>query len=563
MDLRTRHSAINDFPEPATPADLEPSVFAMDQTPAAPIAPAVEAIAMHRLAFGPRPGDVAALRKQGFEAWVKQQVRPPLDDGEVVQAKLDNAALHIEYEDNINGKQVKVNEDRKLTSLKKTRAELWALMKDDTPWAERARPVEECRSATIIRAVHSPWQLREVLADFWHNHFSVNAYSDDDRVRVLWPIYDREVIRANAFGNFRTMLESVATSMPMLVYLNNAVSRASPANENYARELFELHTLGRPAYLSNQCRKWSDVPGAREGKSAGYIDEDVYEAARAFTGWTIADGKWTGRGDEHLPNTGDFHYFEGWHDSYQKRVLGKEIESRQPAMHDGREVLDLVAYHPATANYVCTKLVRRLVSDSPPKSLVERAAKLWMETQKQPDQIARVVEMIALSPEFRATWGQKVKRPLELIAAFMRATGAEVNPQPDLLWMMYTYGQPLFQWPLPTGFPDESAHWLGTVSWLQRWNMPVFLVADWQKSCRVKMPRHLPPEPKTYRELARHCVIQFLGYAIADQTINVLGQFLAGANTPDSAIDPADNAFIERFNRFELLIAMTPDFHYR
>lgn len=543
--------------------NLGPFAVLAQQRSTAPVVPSVEAIAMHRLAFGPRPGDVANMRKIGFERWVKEQLKAPLDDGEAVAAKLANATLLIEYEETINGKKVKVKEDRKLTALTKTRAELWSLTKDGTPWAEKARPVEETRSATIIRAVHSPWQLREVLADFWHNHFNVNAYVDDDRARVLWPIYDRDVIRKNALGNFRTLLEAVTTSAPMLYYLNNAASKSGPANENFARELFELHTLGRPAYLSSQYRKWSEVPGAREGKSAGYLDEDVYEAARAFTGWTMADGRWTGRGDERLPNTGDFHYFEGWHDSYQKRVLGTEIDSHQPEMKDGQMVLDLVSYHPATARYLCTKLVRRLVADDPPKALVDRAVKVWNENQKSPDQIARVVETIALSPEFRSTWGQKVRRPFEVIAAFLRATEADINPQPDLLWMMYSYGQPLFQWPLPTGFPDESAHWLGTLSWLQRWNMPIFLTADWQKSARVKMPRTVPNGAKTFRDVARASVIQVLGYMLADPVIEIFAKFIAGDRSPDEALDPGDGGFVERFNRLELLIAMTPDFHYR
>ena len=155
--------------------------------------------------------------------------------------------------------------------------------------AERRRPREEVTAATILRAVHSRWQLREVMVAFWHDHFNVDAFSADE-VSVALPTYDRDVIRRHAFGNFRDFLEAVATSTAMLYYLSNRSSRAGAANENYGRELFELHTLGRDAYLNDRYDRWRSVPGALKGAPVGYIDEDVYEAARAFTGWTVEDG---------------------------------------------------------------------------------------------------------------------------------------------------------------------------------------------------------------------------------------------------------------------------------
>ena len=217
-------------------------------------------------------------------------------------------------------------------------------------------------AATLLRAIHSRWQLREVLVDFWHNHFNVNA-AGDQAVNVALPAYDR-VIRSHALGNFREFLEAVATSPAMLVYLNNRSSRAGSANENYGRELFELHSLGRDAYLNDLYNRWRDVPGALKGSPAGYIDQDVYEAARAFTGWTIEDGAGLG-GGKTLPATGRFTYVEAWHDNYQKRVLATDFDPFQPPLADGRKVLDLIAAHPATARFVCTKLCRRLVSDTP------------------------------------------------------------------------------------------------------------------------------------------------------------------------------------------------------
>ncbi len=285
--------------------------------------------------------------------------------------------------------------------------------------------------ATTIRAVHSRWQLREVLTDFWHNHFNVSAVADN-LIAVVLPTYDGDVIRRHALGNFRELLEAVAKSAAMQIYLNNRSSRGGAANENYARELFELPTLGHPAYLNALYNRWRDVPGALDGRPQGYIDQDVYEAARAFTGWSIEDGAGIGAG-RRLPTTGKFVYVENWHDNYQKRVLATEFDPYQSPLADGRRVLDMIADHPATARYVCDKLCRRLVSDTPDAAVVSAAVKAWTEDRRKPDQIARTVEAIVHSDAFRRSAGTKVKRPLELYASFARATGIDATPTPGLL----------------------------------------------------------------------------------------------------------------------------------
>ena len=279
----------------------------------------------------------------------------------------------------------------------------WALLdpKIVRPNEEYQRPYHEVAAATIIRAVHSRAQVYERMVAFWHDHFNVLA-SDDRRVGCALPAYDRDAIRPHALGNFRELLEATAASPAMLVYLSNANSRAGGDNENYGRELLELHTLGRDAYLNDRYDRWRDVPGAAEGKPAGYIDEDVYEAARAFTGWTVENGQKLDAATE-LPRTGRFIYLEGWHDGYQKRVLAAELPPYAPPMADGRKVLDLAAFHPATARFLCLKLCRYFVSDNPPQSLVDSAAKVWIDNAKKPDQIAAVVKHIALSKEFAAS----------------------------------------------------------------------------------------------------------------------------------------------------------------
>ena len=331
------------------------------------------------------------------------------------KSRLRSFELQIKYAAG-NGLPAPNGDTRNWPAMDETRPLRYAGAPIDTAWAlldpkvvrpneEYTRPYHEVAAATIIRAVHSRAQLYERMVAFWHDHFNVLA-SDDRRVGCALASYDRDTIRPHALGNFRELLEAVAASPAMLVYLSNANSRAGGDNENYGRELLELHTLGRDAYLNDHYDRWRDVPGAAEGKPAGYIDEDVYEAARAFTGWTVENGQKLDAATE-LPRTGRFIYVEGWHDGYQKRVLATELPPFAAPMADGRKVLDLAAFHPATARFLCLKLCRTFVSDNPPQSLVDSAAKVWIENAKKPDQIAAVVKHIALSKEFAASRGAK------------------------------------------------------------------------------------------------------------------------------------------------------------
>jgi uncharacterized protein (DUF1800 family) len=334
---------------------------------------------------------------------------------------------------------------------------------------ERGRPRLEVIAAVLTRAVYSPYQLREVMAQFWHDHFHVNAFSDD-HISVALPAYDRDVIRKNCFGNFREMLEAVATSTAMLYFLSNHSSRAGAANENYARELFELHTFGREAYLNDRYDRWREVPGALEGHPEGYIDQDVYEAARAFTGWTVEDGSGIDGGRK-LPSTGNFAYVENWHDGYQKRVLATEFDPFDKPMADGRKVLDLIAEHPATARHVTMKLCRRFIGPDAPASIMARAAELWQKNVKARDQIAQVMRLIAESPEFMQSRGAKVKRPLVLMANYARIMGYDFTPSEGLFNQLGNAGQRLFAWPTPTGQPDDNAFFLTSNSMRNRWQL--------------------------------------------------------------------------------------------
>ena len=522
-------------------------------------APPIELIALNRMAYGPRPGDVARVQQMGFAAYVDEQLNPNDADDALCNQKIADARLRIQY--NAGMGYPAVDEMRPLRTIIENwgLAQLWPLTKHPA-YQERIRPVEEVRAATLIRAVYSKWQLREVLVEFWHNHFNVDAYSDT-RISATWPLYDRDVIRRHCLGNFRNMVRDVAKSIAMGFYLDNAFSRDGPANENYARELFELHTLGQENYLNHLYNRWRDVPGALEGNPIGYIDQDVYEAARAFTGWTIAYGQ-TISGNLRLPDTGEFAYVDLWHDNAQKRVLAFEIDPNRPPLADGEDVIRLVSQHPGTARYICRKLCRRLLADDPPASLVNTLANIWLTNKDAPDQIARTVRALLLSDEFASTFGRKVKRPFEVVVSFLRATNAEVTPNRDLFWQLQEMGYRMFNWGPPTGHPEESAAWLSTNGMLRRWNIINQLQSTWLKAATFDLPGQTPPG-LTARQIVEFWVGRLLAVPPPTSTMNRLIDLMRQNGSADAPPTGSTDEIVDRIKSVVTLIAMTPEFQLR
>jgi uncharacterized protein (DUF1800 family) len=418
--------------------------------------------------------DLSRIRKEGWQGWIASQLAMPPDDGAAVKDYLSTQKLRIEYqaEDGFSA----LKEDRPFVTLEKPVHELWHLADWDKKmsWEERVRPAHETIAATIARAALSETQLREAVADFWRDHFSVNAESLE-AVAIALPEYDR-ILRKHAFGNFREMLEAVATSTAMLDYLNNAASKASPANENYARELFELHTLGAAAYFNDRYDRWREVPGALAGSAEGYIDQDVYEAARAFTGWTYASGQYVSDGFD-LPKTGEFAYVDAWHDPYQKRVLAQEFDAYQPPLSDGRKVLDLAAFHPATAQNIAFKLCQRFVTDEPSPDLVKRIAETFASHAHDRDQIAKTVEAVLLSRDFAAA-PPRLQRPLFFLGSLQRSAGIALPPDLDFEYGLQNMGQRLYAWHTPAGHPTHSSYWQSPGLLVRRWRTVTEL---WQK----------------------------------------------------------------------------------
>lgn len=428
--------------------------------------------ALNRLSFGPTRQSLDEFEQLGLSHWLDEQLVPdqvPAADQRCLQ-KLADCRIRMRYAEHKEGYWPAVDELRPLTYLSSSPETLMALTEPGSrrDYQELIRPRIDVTMGALIRAVYSRWQLREVLVDFWHNHFNVNAW--DQSIGQLFPVYDRDVIRRYALGNFRQMIEAVAKSGSMLIYLNNRSSRTGAPNENFARELFELHTMGENAYLNSLYNRWRQVPGALNRQPRGYIDQDVYEAARAFTGWTLADGTRVS-GDQVLPRNGRFAYVPSWHDNYQKRVLADEFNPYQPEQMDGQRVLDLLAAHPATARHLARKLCVRMVADNPSPALVESAAAVWLANRERDDQIARVVRHIVLSRDFAQSMGRKIKRPFALAVGLTRELGFDFSASEGLINEMAAGGQRLYGWPGPNGHPETATYWLSTNAMRRRWTL--------------------------------------------------------------------------------------------
>ncbi len=356
------------------------------------------------------------------------------------------------------------------TTLNKSLTQLWADHRIVT--TDSSAPARETQRAALVRAVYSRRQLQEVMVDFWQNHFNV-AITNSSAAPV-YVHHNRDVIRANAFGNFRTMLEAVGQSTAMLYFLNNASNSRSGPNENYARELLELHTFGAENYLGfvNPFQ----VPPCPEDTTypIGYTDLDVYDTAAAFTGWTVKDG----RNGFPAENDGTFAYRQPMHDAGPKLVLGLYLNPEQPALKDGRDIYDRLASHPRVAKFICKKLIRRFVSDRPDQALIDSAAAIFRANWQHPDQLKLTLRHILLSNAFIHGWGQKNRRPFELMAAALRAGGSDwtikgvsESRSNDFMSRLATTGHAPYDWAAPNGYPDVGVTWAGSNNMVTTWKM--------------------------------------------------------------------------------------------
>ncbi|BDG74108.1 DUF1800 family protein [Roseomonas fluvialis] len=484
---------------------------------------------LNRAAYGPRPADLPATARLPLRDWIDAQLSLPAAST-AIDTALAALTLPIRYAAG-PGEQM-VDEHRPLQALAMRPDQRWALSDNRRPiaWPERDRPRLELAAATLLRKVLAPDQLRERVVEFWHDHFNVAAQASG-QVAVCLPDHDTR-IRTHAFGNFAALLEAVASSPAMLAYLNNNVSRAGAPNENFARELLELHTLGASAYQPG-ARSWRDVPGATDGTPAGYFDGDVWEAARAFTGWTIAAGQRID-GARTLPTAGEFAYVERWHDGYQKRVLGQELPPFAPAQADGRRVIALAATHPATARHIAAKLARFFLGDRAPPAAAARAEAAFLRHRESSDQIAHTLRALLDGPEATDPTLGRVRRPLDAAAAAARALAIPIAPQAPLLAEMGRAGQVLFGWPSPDGQPLDGAHYLGGGALRARWTMLLGVAQNWWGTGASPLPEALAGRPVA--EAAREVAQALLGAAAGP-----VGQRLVAAWQADRRPDRLRN----------------------
>jgi uncharacterized protein (DUF1800 family) len=509
-------------------------------------APAPELIALNRLTLGARPGDLTNMMGLGatsderLAAYVDQQLQPSTIDDSACDAILTAQGF---------------------TTLGKTLPQLWQdhVLPDNIDWYERVRPAYETRTATFLRAVYSQRQLVEVLADFWHNHF--NVYGFDYWSGPVWVHYDRDVIRANLLGNFRTMLGAVAKSPAMLYYLDNVSNTSAGPNENYARELFELHTLGAENYFGVASVVGPDgqylhpAPLGPDKVALEYVDEDVYSATQCFTGWRID------------PDSGAFYFDESVHEKYTKIVLAQTLQSFS-GQAEGERVLDMLANHPGVARFIARKLCRRLISDTPPQSVVDAAANVFHAQRAAPDQLAQVVRTIVLSPEFKSAWGEKIKRPYEYTISLLRATLADFAPDDSFFWMYERMGQPLFQWHPPNGYPDIKEDWSSTMPMLQRWRMCNWLIDGWRYAngdkkdqLHMALETQMPAAIRMPTAIVDFWAERILGYPLPLEERGPIVEFMAHGRNVNFELPAEDIA--DRLRFMVGLIFMAPSFQWR
>lgn len=372
---------------------------------------------LNRAGFGPKPGEIAAVSAEGHEAYVERQLNAGDDEDMALKLQLG-----------------------RIESLHEPGSEL-----EDEPRPEMFRQLQQ---AALLRAVYGRHQLRERMVDLWTNHFNIYARKADGPYKVAGD--GESVVRKHALGTFPAMLAASAHSPAMLEFLDNQVNRKGVANENYARELMELHTLG--------------VHG-------GYTQKDVQEVARCFTGWGVED--------RFLRRHGEFRFDPALHDDGPKTVLGHMIPAGG-GESDGDQVLDILGGHPSTARFISMKLCRHFlgVTEGP---WVDRTAETYL---KSGGDIKEMLRPILLSGDL-LDGPPLPKRPLDYVASAMRAVAAVSDCDQGVQDHLERMGQPLHQWPMPDGYPEKASAWTGSL--LARWNFALALCEGRVPGTRVSL----------------------------------------------------------------------------
>jgi uncharacterized protein (DUF1800 family) len=464
---------------------------------------------LNRLGFGATPDDIQRVRQVGLATYIDRQLQPERLADEGMAARLTPFTTLTKSTQELAAEYfIPALAQRRASQQQQARAGATATTPEMTERPMRSPEqmaamraersvLAELTQQKVLRAAYSERQLEEVLVDFWFNHF--NVFAGKGPTRLYLTEYERDAIRPHVLGRFRDLLGATAHSPAMLFYLDNWQSaapremrgRGRGLNENYARELMELHTLG--------------VEG-------GYTQKDVQEVARTFTGWTI-DAPRQG---------GSFRFNPRMHDDGEKVVLGHRIKAGG-GKNDGERVLDILAAHPSTARFIATKLARRFVADTPPPPLVDRAAARFRDTRGD---IREVVRTIVTSPEFFAAgaYRAKVKTPFEFVVSAVRASGVEMTGALPVVQALRELGMPLYGCQPPTGYADRADAWVNTGALLGRMNFAVSLTDG--KLRGVRLPRTArDSEPSRIRD-------EFIGAALAGDISSTTRATVEKASSP-------------------------------
>jgi uncharacterized protein (DUF1800 family) len=497
-----------------------------------------------RFTFGARPGESERVAQMGLERWLDQQLT-----GAVAEPVLGSKIAELPEAYQLNTKQM-LKKYPPPNVVRKMAEEEGLMGNDGRPDRQAVRKLLEEKgmrpyrelgitlfAQKLVHARHSENGLREVLTDFWFNHFNVAL--SNNRARTFILSYERDVIRPNALGDFRTLLGGTAKHPAMLLYLDNANSTAGKnapttaesmmdememrperrervkqrvgkrkkgLNENYARELMELHTLG--------------VDG-------GYAQEDVVEVARAFTGWTTLGGR-TPKINKNqaqmgqamgVKSEGDFLFASMLHDAGQKKILGHTFAAGG-GLEEGEKVLNLLAAHPSTARHLAEKLATRFICDKPDPKDVQEIAQAY---QRSNGDIKKIMRAVAHTDGF---WdpknrNAKVKSPFELVVSANRALDGDLYPSRQLYGWMAKMGQPLYNYQAPTGFPDKADYWVSSATVLNRVNFALH-------AARGMVPGFLY-EPRDSQDL-RKAVQELLPYRDTAKTTSTVNSMLADSH---------------------------------
>lgn len=492
---------------------------------------------LNRLAFGAKAGDIEKVKAVGIQKYIASQLDPASINDPVADAKVKNldvfgmttAELFAKYpnpgallqqlegrtRNNQQGVQNNAQTPDQMTQdEQRERRQKIAEIYQKYDLKPAAQIIPQIVANRVLRAVYSERQLQEVMVDFWQNHF--NVFAGKASVRWYIPSYERDVLRKHALGNFKDLVVGTAQHPAMLFYLDNFESVSPSAqmpgqnrngrrpfaallginqqqqqqrqrrgiNENYARELMELHTLG--------------VDG-------GYTQKDIIEVAKCFTGWTIADPRGyrraaaaTIQGTEDrrmdrvqrlmgVPDdveSGEFYFNSRWHEGGAKNVLGQKVD--EGGVKDGLKVIDMLVAHPSTAKFIAKKLAVKFVSDTPSDALVGRVADAFMKSKGD---IKTTLKALFSDKEFFAAenYRAKIKSPFELAVSSIRALGADTNASPALVAMLNKLGEVPYAYQAPTGYPDSAEDWVNTGALLERLNFAVAIASNRIPGTRVDL----------------------------------------------------------------------------